>query len=189
MLPAQLMDCIKICESVRAEFSLTNALISNMKKKSLKSRIRLHLSKTMHPNIPLPPESVPTRWGTWIKAAEYYSDNFLKIVEVLEELDDDAVESIRQEKEFVKNPDSIAELTVIKMHYVFLAETITKLESANITLQRSLSLVTEAETTAENVPHEKIRAKLKAVLQKNVGLKALSALNGSNSYVEVQKFQ
>ncbi len=82
----------RICEVIRAKFSLTNTLISNVKKLFLKSPSRVHLFKTMHPNIPFLPEPVTTRWGTWIKADEYYCNNFFKIVEVLEELDDDAEE-------------------------------------------------------------------------------------------------
>jgi hypothetical protein len=28
------------------------------------------------PGIPLPPQPVLTRWGTWLDAAMYYADNF-----------------------------------------------------------------------------------------------------------------
>ncbi|VVC30206.1 Hypothetical protein CINCED_3A011907 [Cinara cedri] len=42
--------------------------------------------KTHVPNIPLPPESVITRWGTWLNASIYYCEYYKEIYEIVEML-------------------------------------------------------------------------------------------------------
>jgi len=43
------------------------------------------------PGIPLPPEPIITRWGTWLDAALFYANNFEKFKNVIESLTDDAL--------------------------------------------------------------------------------------------------
>ncbi|KAJ4450619.1 hypothetical protein ANN_02047 [Periplaneta americana] len=38
------------------------------------------------PGIPLPPQPVLTRWGTWLDAVNYYAEHYGKIMEVLEDI-------------------------------------------------------------------------------------------------------
>jgi len=40
------------------------------------------------PDVPLPPEPVITRWGTWLNATMFYADNFETFKNVIENLDD-----------------------------------------------------------------------------------------------------
>jgi len=42
----------------------------------LKALSRVLFFKTELLDIPLPPQPIITRWGTWLEAAIYYSDNF-----------------------------------------------------------------------------------------------------------------
>lgn len=163
---------------LRTVFPLANSLISSVKKIFLKAPARVHLFKQMHPELPLPPEPIITRWGTWIKAAEYYADNFFEIVEIIRALEDES-EAIKSAKEIVENADLISELTAIKSNYAFLAKTITKLEASKSLLKESLALVADAKQKIESAPHEKIRQKILAVFEKNIGLKALSSIDNS----------
>jgi len=42
----------------------------------LKCPSRVQYFKEMAPNIPLPPQPVLTRWGTWLKVATYFCEHF-----------------------------------------------------------------------------------------------------------------
>jgi hypothetical protein len=58
-------------EEVRKCFPNVDKLISNVKKIFLKS-YRVAFFKNEAPGLPLPPEPVITRWGTWLNAAIYF---------------------------------------------------------------------------------------------------------------------
>lgn len=165
----------RVCETIRAQFPLTNTIIGTVKKIFLKAPHRVQLFKTMYPDIPLPPEPIITRWGTWLKAAEYYSDHVFELAEIINALDDDS-EAIKTAQANIGKPELITELTTIRMHYAFLAGIITKLESSKLTLAESLALVNEAETTLATTPNQIIKKKFADVIKKNTGLHALSAI-------------
>jgi len=59
----------RTAEEVRGQFSTIDKIISNVKKIFKKSPSRVQIFKTHAPNIPLPPEPVITRWGTWLNAS------------------------------------------------------------------------------------------------------------------------
>jgi hypothetical protein len=54
----------RVAEKVRELFPNVNKLNINVKKSFLKSPSRIQLYKEMLPSLPLPPESVITRWRT-----------------------------------------------------------------------------------------------------------------------------
>lgn len=59
----------------------------------LKAPTRTALFKEMCPGVPLPPEPVVTRWGTWLQAASYYAryfDNVRNVINVLPDQTDAA---------------------------------------------------------------------------------------------------
>lgn len=58
-----------VAETVRGNFENVDALIANTKKVFLKAPLRVQRYKDILPNVPLPPEPVLTRWGTWLEAA------------------------------------------------------------------------------------------------------------------------
>jgi hypothetical protein len=53
-----------VAEEVRAKFPQVNKLISMIKKVFLKAPHQVHSYKQHLPDAPLPPEPMPTRWGT-----------------------------------------------------------------------------------------------------------------------------
>jgi hypothetical protein len=63
-------------EEVRAKFPQVNKLILMTKKVFLISSHRMRFCKQHLSGAPLPLEPVPTRWGTWIEAVNFYSENF-----------------------------------------------------------------------------------------------------------------
>ena len=66
----------RLAECVRFQFKNVDSLVSNVKKIFLKAPSRILKFKEMHPDIPLPPEPVLTRWGTWLAAVEYYCEYY-----------------------------------------------------------------------------------------------------------------
>ncbi len=68
------------CSKIIDCFPLTNLLIANMKKLLVKasSRKKAWTEQTQHP---LPPDPIITRWGSWLKSAFYYAENY-KTVEL-----------------------------------------------------------------------------------------------------------
>jgi len=97
----------RVCEEIRLQFLKVDKLISNMKKKILKAPSQIQIFPSIAPNIPLPPEPILTRWGTWIKAAIYYCEHFSLIKRVIMELDEDYAISIKNVHDLIKERNVI----------------------------------------------------------------------------------
>ncbi|VVC25523.1 Hypothetical protein CINCED_3A013125 [Cinara cedri] len=54
------------------------------------------------PGIPLPPEPIITRWGTWLNAPLFYANDFEVFKNAIESLTDDAT-SVEKLKQLVQN--------------------------------------------------------------------------------------
>lgn len=66
----------RLAEEIRQNYGNVNKLISSTKKVFLKAPSRVQAYKEQLPNLALPPEPIITRWGTWLKAVLFYSENF-----------------------------------------------------------------------------------------------------------------
>lgn len=66
----------RVAEEIRRHFRNVDGLISNGKKIFLKAPSRVELFKEKYPSAPLPPQPIVTRWGTWLKAVEYYTKTY-----------------------------------------------------------------------------------------------------------------
>ncbi len=63
----------RVAEQVRIEYPFVNEWIVSVKRIFLKSPSRNRAFKDAAPQVPLPPEPIITRWGTWIEAALFHS--------------------------------------------------------------------------------------------------------------------
>ena len=59
----------RICEEIRRLFPEVDQIIANGKKIFLKAPSRVQIFQEMASDVPLPPQPVLTRWGTWVSAA------------------------------------------------------------------------------------------------------------------------
>ncbi|XP_003744201.1 uncharacterized protein LOC100902024 [Galendromus occidentalis] len=66
----------RVAEQARKIFPNVDRLIASVKKIFLKAPLRVEAFRSMLGGIPLPPQPVVTRWGTWINAALYYGEHF-----------------------------------------------------------------------------------------------------------------
>lgn len=79
----------RVAEEIRTNFPLIDRLILNLKKVFLKANSRIEVFKETLPNAPLPPQPILTRWGTWLEAVQYVSENFGGLKSVFEKLNED----------------------------------------------------------------------------------------------------
>lgn len=79
-------------------------LISNCKKIFLKAPSRIQIFKGHAPKIPLPPQPVLTRWGTWLTAAFYYCEHFGTIKNIIMKLDKNDSTSIEKVIDLFTDP-------------------------------------------------------------------------------------
>jgi len=114
----------RIVETIRVQFSEVDSLISNVKKIFLKAPSRVQTFKDMYPNLTLPPEPIITRWGTWLSAVLYYSNNFEKIRNVVLNLDFDAPMAIKKTIELIQSKNLQNNLAFISTNFGFLVDTI-----------------------------------------------------------------
>lgn len=172
-----------VAETIRSNFKKTDSLITLVKNVFRKSPKRVQKFKEKYPNIPLPPSPVCTRWGTWLRAAEYYADHLLAIEDVVKLFKDKNAVSIREAKALFQNHKSelISELATIREHYSFLAHSITKLEASGSKLFDSINELKNVTTKLSSVPDKNVKDRMIEVLQKNAGLHVLSAVVTKNA--------
>ncbi|XP_018496282.1 uncharacterized protein LOC108864671, partial [Galendromus occidentalis] len=84
----------RVAEEIRLVFPDVDELVAHGKKVFLKSASRVTKFREMVPNVPLPPQPVLTRWGTWVNAAIYYAQHFEAVASVVNALDPTEAASI-----------------------------------------------------------------------------------------------
>lgn len=169
----------RVAEEIRANFPEVDNLVSNTKKVFVKAPSRRELFKSQAPDIPLPPQPIITRWGTWIDACVYYCDNFQTVKCVVDSLEAQDARAIQIVQELFSDSEMKGRLAYIKANFGSLSSTITRLQERGVTLQKMIALVKTTEDALENVCGdigELVSGKLKRVLQKNSGYKVLCSI-------------
>jgi hypothetical protein len=128
----------RVAEEVRNQFPLVNELISIVKKIFVKALLRVQFYKETLPNLPLPPQPVITRWGTWLKAAIFYSDNYIDVKNLILQIADDS-NCIKEAKTLFSNPILPNNLAYISANFSIIGDTI--LKSKEMLLTDSVNLV------------------------------------------------
>uniref|UniRef100_A0A915CMA9 BACK domain-containing protein n=1 Tax=Ditylenchus dipsaci TaxID=166011 RepID=A0A915CMA9_9BILA len=144
-----------------------------------KAPTRTALYKDVYGNLPLPPEPILTRWGTWIKAALFYSENFQQVKSVVERLNPRDAVAIQCSIKAFNRVDIAQKLAYIQSNFALIPDAITKLEKSGMPLIESLNILSQLKTALSTVPGEigqQVRGKLKYVLDKNPGINRLSEI-------------
>lgn len=169
----------RVAEEIRYEFPDINALIMTAKKIFIKAPLRVQAYKDKLPGLPLPPQPVITRWGTWLDAAVYYADTFEQIRELIFSFENESV-AITDCKKILDKPQLHQQLAFIKANYSFISETLRKLETQGVELIESIELVQSFQNRISNVKGEigeRIKTKLAKVLGKNEGFNLLTKIS------------
>lgn len=72
----------RVAEQIRCQYADVDKFVSNCKKIFSKAPSRIRIFEEKANGIPLPPQPVITRWGTWLNAVNYYNTNKNLICEV-----------------------------------------------------------------------------------------------------------
>ncbi|KAE9538630.1 hypothetical protein AGLY_005729 [Aphis glycines] len=170
----------RVCEKIRAEFPKVDKLILNMKKVFLKAPARVELFRREAPETPLPPSPIITRWGTWLKAAMYYCENFKAIKKVVHLLDADDALAIGKVKKIMSETDLESNLAFIYTNYGFLTTAIICLETQGTFLTDAIKTVENVENKLNTIKCSKgitIYKKFEEVIAKNLGFKILTKIS------------
>ncbi|KAL4135150.1 hypothetical protein QTP88_006793 [Uroleucon formosanum] len=118
-----------VAEEMRRYFSKVDALISNVKKIFVKCSSRVLKFKEIAPEVPMPPQPILTRWGTWLMAPIYYCEHYQFIKSVVMEFDKDDAVAIENAQTLLADNSLEFDLAFIKANYDNLPKNITTLET------------------------------------------------------------
>lgn len=166
----------RIAETVRAGYPKVDKLIANVKKVFRKAPSRIQYFKSIAPSLSLPLEPILTRWGTWIKAANYYCEHFEQIKLIINSFNDNDAVAIKNSKKYLSDQNIEAQLVFIKSNFGFLPDLIIKLEKQEIPLTYSIFIVEEAREKLIKINGEMgkvIKIKIESILLKNKGYRAV----------------
>lgn len=144
------------------------------------------------PGVPLPPQPIHTRWGTWIEAALYYATHFQKIQDFLNECDGEEAQSIENAKEAIVKPYLKRDLAFIKCNFECLTVTITKIQSKGVLLSETIEIFDSVRPIlAFTTKRKEFLKKFDYVANKNTGLATLrkiSMILSGHKFNEPDKF-
>ncbi|KRY40835.1 CGG triplet repeat-binding protein 1 [Trichinella spiralis] len=169
----------RIAEHIRCLFPDVDRLISNMKKVFLKAPSRVQLFKEIAPEIPLPPQPVLTRWGTWLSAVFYYAANFKKIQEIISCFEEEESTAVKIVHEIMQKESLRCDLIFITSNFTNFVPAITYLEKRSETLVDRLQAFDEVIDNIHKIPGivgEDIKSKCDKVISANKDLKEIKSI-------------
>lgn len=166
----------RVAEEIRLHFPLVNKLISSVKKTFLKAPLRIEKYREELPNVPLPPEPIITRWGTWLEAALFYAKHLNNIKKVIESFDPNEAASINNAQNVLKNNELEQNLSYIQAHFKTLPTIMKSLETVGMPLTESTSIARSVIKNLQQIPGScgtKITQKIKNILTRNEHLQEI----------------
>ena len=123
-----------IAMKVSSFFPKVNFLIVSIKS-ALTKCIRRRMS---FESIGLPPDTIVTRWGSWLKATRWCSTYFSELKKIVIEFEDGG-KIIENAKAAVLDDDVRFELLELETKYLFLIDLIDKSESINYSVEMAIN--------------------------------------------------
>ena len=99
-------------EKVRGAFVDVDNLVARVTAATIKNKSR----QAQFKHISSPPEPVVTRWGTWLKAVDYYANNMIEVKKIVNEFEGDGIH-VKRAKVAVNDVGIAASLLKIKRDY------------------------------------------------------------------------
>ena len=163
----------RVCEKIRLEYEEIDSLIASANQIFVKSLDRVSGFHFFAPDVPLPPEPVLTRWGTWLLEALYYSQNFESVYHFLNALDPEDAVCIRRAQELICGPQVRNQLAFISANSSQLIRAIASLEAQNLSLVESTGIISgvcDSINALTGIISLQVQEKLQNILTKIVGL-------------------
>lgn len=169
----------RVAEQIRSLFPDVDKFVANMKTAFKKAPSKIAIYKEKCPDLPLPPNPVITRWGTWLKATEFYGQHFNEMKDIIETINNDAA-SVNTLKTMIQSHDLPRNLAFISLNYTFLAEKLTELQEHGGSLHQTLQYLDEIENKLLKVNGNIGKAvieKFRTVIGKNPDLEKLKQIS------------
>ncbi|KAE9532725.1 hypothetical protein AGLY_009806 [Aphis glycines] len=134
----------------------------------------------MAPGIPMPPQPILIRWGTWLSAAIYYCENYQLIKSIVMEFDKEDAVAIENAQKLLNDTNLELNLTFIKANYGNLPKYITTLETSGLSLTNSINIIAQVQNeigTDNGSIGISIKKKLEAVIEKKLGFKTMKHIS------------
>lgn len=163
----------RVAEQIRFQYPDVDSLIANIKKVFLKSPSRVRILKEKYPNMPLPPQPVITRWGTWLSAVSYYVKYFNEINLVLSCLRSSEAASIKKAKNILNKPNIKTDLDYIDEHFKIIEIALKRLQERDISIIDAFEIFDEVRTVINWSSSLPIQNKMEAVMARNPDLDEL----------------
>lgn len=163
----------RVSEQIRLEYHDVDILIANVKTIFLKAPSRVRILKEKYPNLPLPPQPVITRWGTWLEAASYYAKHFDAIKDVLSYLNSSDAIAIRNAKNILKNENLQNDLKYIEENYTIIGQSLKELQKHNLSIVDSFLAFDQVRAAIYECTSENIKNKIEKVIDRNPDLDTL----------------
>lgn len=173
----------RLTEKIRLDFGDVDTLISNVKKVFLKSPKRVNILREKYPNLPLPPQPVITRWGTWLEAAFYYARYFNEISDVISSLNSNEAISIRNAKTVLTKPNLKNELDYILEYFKAIQEAIKKLEKQNLSITQSFEIFDHVRAVIQSTSKNELINKLEKLMDRNPDFDVIRDICENNTEV------
>ncbi|KAJ4447740.1 hypothetical protein ANN_09748 [Periplaneta americana] len=102
--------------------------------------------QSLYSDIPLPPQPVVTRWGTWIQSVVYYSKYFKEVVTVIDKLPEtDSAACVKAVKDCLNDSRVKNDIAYITSNFSFIPASIEQLEREKQSLCSQIAIVKEAQ--------------------------------------------
>lgn len=168
----------RIAEEVRNTYENADRVIADGKKALLEAPSRVRIFREVAPDIRLPPDVCPTRWGKWLESACYYSENFIDVQRAFNALIPDAA-SVRRIQRLITKPGLQEQFRVIKDNFKIVADSIKCLEERQLSMHEAIVIVERMKLQifgADEV-EESITQKVINVFAKNTGYQELKEID------------
>jgi hypothetical protein len=188
-----------VCELIIKKFPKVNRFLSCGKKIFKKSPYRIGKYQELYPDLPLPPEPVITRWGSWLEAIEYYALHFKKFVNIVKTFNSEDSIFIDEIQHLIEDKSLLTDITIIYSNFNYLPIAINKLLSSNLSIHETIEVINSIETqlmSSTNPLIKEILIKFKSVFDNNKGFqrmkniaKVLNGEMGANLDIDLSPFE
>ena len=167
-----------ISEVISKHYFNVNTLISSGKALFVKCDSRAKAFRKIVPK--LPPKTILTRWGSWIKAVLYYRDNYLAFRVFVKSLNRKDCAHIGILQDLFDKYDCLDDIVFISSTFKELTDVLTSIESNKSLLIDSVSLINTLYNNlraGEQVSAKQAFEKLKDSIESNIGFGQLMRIN------------
>ena len=121
---------------IKSHFEDVDQLIAKVKAMTIKNKTK----REKFSAISYPPQSVPTRWGSWLNAALYYAKNLPEVKAIVESFVGSGI-MVTQAKVSLQKSGLAGQLLRFKDQYECLVKLIDKMESVKYTIFEAVQAI------------------------------------------------